>query len=185
MDIEIHQEKISLGDRYAVFSGGVQTHSAAARFPRIRAVIDLARFDSGEGLLTIQRRFAFFKAQYDISFPDGTFAFFETLSYWQKHFQCTRGETIFDIYGHRGRRFSVFKNGVQVGWWERNSITWFKGDSYKLVADKSNDNALIIAFCLIIDNYSNSDRSRNMVTINFGSLMPGAKSFDPGWQPSE
>jgi hypothetical protein len=183
MNIDIQQEKISIGARYDVLVDGQQSHSAASRFPRIRAVIDLVTTPSRAQTLTIRRRFALFKADYDIVLPDGKVAQFRTQSYWQKHFQCTCGADNYDIYGHRGRKFSVYKNDVQVAWWERNSITFFKGDSYRIVTESGPVHLMVIAFCLIIDNYSNSDGSSNMITINFGSLIGGARPFDPSWAP--
>lgn len=89
----------------------------------------------------------------------------------------------FDIYGHRGRKYSVYKNDKQVAWWNKQSVTWFEGDNYKIIADYNSDYELIMAFCLIIDNHSRNDNNVRTVTIDFGHIGPQVKKFDPTWQP--
>ena len=68
--------------------------------------------------------------------------------------QCRVGPDLYLIYGHRGRKYSIFKNDIQGAWWDRKAVTWFAGDNYKIIADKDCDIDLIISFCLIVDNFS-------------------------------
>jgi uncharacterized protein YxjI len=183
MEIDINQKKISIGDKFQVFIDGLQTHHAAAKIFRIFSEINLFDMNSDFPLITIKKRFSFFRARYDISRRDGASYQFVTKSFWKAHFQCIAGADLYDIYGHRGRKYSVYKNDHQLAWWDKKAVTWFNGDNYKIIADKNADTALIIAFCLTIDNYSSNDKDKKAVNINIGRIGPQARQFDPEWLP--
>jgi hypothetical protein len=109
---------------------------------------------------------------------------FRTKSVWKNHFQCQYGSENFDIYGHKGRKFSVYKNDRQVAWWDKQAVSWFEGDNYKLIADVDSDYELIMAFCLIIDNHLSNSNEGNTVTFDLGNIGPQAKAFDSTWLPN-
>lgn len=77
----------------------------------------------------------------------------------------------------------MYKNDEQVAWWDKKRVTWFEGDNYKIVADNKGHYELLIAFCLIIDNYLSNDKGNNSMTIDFGHIGPQARKFDKTWQP--
>jgi uncharacterized protein YxjI len=183
MEIDINQQKIAIGEKYKIFIEGQLTHTASTESFSLLAVVYLFDNNLKERKLTINRRFSWFKAKYDITRHDKTSLSFWTKSLWKKHFQCQYDSDLYDIYGHRGRKYSVFKNNEQVAWWDKKKITWFEGDNYKIIADNNSDYELIIAFCLIIDNYSSNDKGKNSMKIDFGNIGPQAKAFDPTWQP--
>ncbi|MFT3933583.1 MAG: hypothetical protein QM726_08220 [Chitinophagaceae bacterium] len=183
MEIDINQKKISIGDKYQIFTDGVQTNRAAAKLFRFFAEINLFDTENDFPLMTIKRRFAFFKAKFDLTRKDGILYEFTTVSFWKSHFQCTAGRDMYDIYAHRGRKYSVYKNDKQVAWWDKNAVSWFNGDNYKIIADRDCDKILIISFCLAVDNYANSDKEKRTVNFNIGRLGPQARKFDAGWQP--
>jgi uncharacterized protein YxjI len=183
MEIDINQKKISIGDKYQVFIDGSQTHYAAAKIFRIFSEINLFDLNSDFPLMIIKRRFAFFVAKYDITKKDGGVFQFITKSFWKAHFQCACGSDVYDIYGHRGRKYSVYKNDRQVAWWDKKAVTWFNGDNYKIIADKDCDKLWIISFCLTVDNYASNDKEKKTVNFNIGRIGPQVRKFDPSWQP--
>lgn len=93
------------------------------------------------------------------------------------------GQDLYEIFGHKGRKFSVYKNDKQVAWWDKDAVTWFNGDNYKIIADKDSDYELIISFCLIIDHTSSNNNDGNTMTVDFGNIGSTVKQFDPAWQP--
>jgi uncharacterized protein YxjI len=181
MEIDINQKKIALGDKYTVFVDRQQAYTAATETFRLLAVLHLYNH-AGACRVTINKRTFGFKATYDITFFDNTIAAFRTRSFWKNHHECRYGADTFDIYGHRGRKYSVFKNSMQVAWWDKKAVTWFEGDNYKITADRDSNPELLIAFCLIIDNYRSKNNGNNTMTIDLGSIVQ-AKKFDPAWQP--
>ncbi|MFB0910133.1 MAG: hypothetical protein QMA99_04160, partial [Flavobacterium sp.] len=60
--------------------------------------------------------------------------------------------------------------------------TWFDGDNYRIVADNDCDVELIISFCLINDNKTESNNSKNALTFDLGNSGPEARKFDNNWK---
>jgi uncharacterized protein YxjI len=183
MEIDINQTQISIGDKYEIFTDGQQTYNASAKIFRIFAEINLFEFNSEAPRMIIKKRFAFFAAKYNITRWDQAVFEFKTVSFWRSHFQCLCGPDMYDIYGHRGRKYSVYKNDRQVAWWDKKAVTWFNGDNYKIIADKDCDKNLIISFCLVIDNYASNDKEKKAFNFDIGKIGPQAKKFDSSWQP--
>ena len=180
MEININQRKVSAGDKYNIFTNEKQTHFVTAVLFKFLSVIDLFDTDNKRRRMTINKRFFFVRAKYDITGWDNTTFKFRTKSFWKNHYRCAVGKNLYDVYGHKGRKYSVYKNGVQIGWWSKQAVTWFKGDNYKIIADDDADHELLICFCLIIDNFINQDHNSKMPVGNFS---PQAKKFDKAWQP--
>lgn len=182
MEIDINQKKISIGDKFQIFIDGTQTHRAAAKIFRVFAEINVFDVNSDFPEMTIRRKFAFFKAKYDIAKKDGIAYELLTKSFWKGHLQCVWGADVYDIYAHRGRKYSVYKNDKQIAWWDKAAVTWFNGDNYKIIADKDCDKLLMIALCLAVDNYASNDKDKKAVNLNIGRIGPQARKFDPAWQ---
>lgn len=183
MEININQQKLSIGDKYQIFINGSQTHNAAAKLFRLFAEINLYNWDMDQPVMVIKKRFAFFVASYDISTFDGAVIELRTISFWKAHYQCQLGADFYDIYRHRGRKCSIYKNDKQVAWWDKEAVSWFNGDNYRIVADNNCNINLIIALCLAMDNYVNNDKEKGSFNIDIGRLGPQAKPFDATWQP--
>jgi uncharacterized protein YxjI len=184
MEIDINQKKISFGDKYQIYTDGRQTHSATIQLLQWLPEIDLFENDDDRIKMTINKRLSWFKAKYDITRRGNEDVFyFRTKSFWKLHYQCQCGADKYDVYGHRGRKYSIYKNDIQVAWWDQKAVTFFAGDNYKIIADKDCDVDLIISFCLIVDNFSNNNRNGNIVTFDVGNIGVQEKKFDTSWQP--
>lgn len=183
MEIDINQQKISIGDKYKIFIDGQEQYKAVRKLFRLLAVVDLYRDDNDTPLMTIRKRWSWFRAKYDIVRSDNTVLPFRTKSFWKDYYQCEMGSNKYELYGHRGRKFSIFKNGRQIAWWEQRAVSWFAGDNYKITADLNVDKELLICFCLIIDNYSSDEHDGNLLTYHIGKIGPQEKNFDEGWLP--
>jgi len=90
---------------------------------------------------------------------------------------------LYGVFGHRGRKYSIYKNNKQIAWWDKNKVRWFNGDNYQIIADFDVDRELLISFCLILDNDRSQNRSENAVTVDYGNIGPQAKKFNPDWRP--
>jgi uncharacterized protein YxjI len=183
MEIDINQKKISIGDKYQIFIDAQQTHTASRKILQLLAEINLFKDGDSRPRMTINKRFAWFKAKYDITRWDNDILPFRTVSFWKSTYQCQSGPNSYEIYGHKGRKYSIYKNGTQIAWWDKKAVTWFAGDNYKIIADKDCDIDLIISFCLIIDNFSSEKHDGKTVTYDFGKIGFQAKKFDNTWQP--
>ncbi|MEH6308746.1 hypothetical protein RYH73_24040 [Olivibacter sp. CPCC 100613] len=182
MEIVIHQKKITIGNKYKIFINQQASYRASRQLFQLLAEILLFDMQQSTPVLKINKRFYWFKAKYDIRTEDGTVLRFRTKSYWKRHYQCQIGTDYYDIYGHRGRNYSVYKNNIQIAWWKRGAIVWFEGDNYVIQADDTSDPKLLIAFCLIIDNMKGNHRE-NILSIHIGHVGLQVKRFNPHWKP--
>jgi len=182
MRIDIHQKKIALTSKYEVVKERKTLFKASAKFFRIFSEIELLRNEDDHRLVVIKRLFSFFTAKYSIEMSNGSETLFYTVSYWKNHNRCEyRGKT-YDIYGHRGRKFSIFKNGKQIAYFLKEAVSYFAGDNYKLIANDDEDVVLLVTFVLIIDNYRSRGKDRGAVNYDIGNIFQ-ARPFDEGWKP--
>ena len=182
MRFDINQKKISIGDKYQIFIDGQQRYSGAKKLFRWLAEIELSDLMNQQVRLTIKKRLSLFRAKFRIIYPMGIEYQFETISYWKLHYRCVFNKDTYEIYGHRGRKYSVYKNGIQIAWWDKELVSWFNGDNYTIIADNDCNYELLIAFCLVIDEFR-SDDNKSAVNIDVGHIGPLAMQFNPNWQP--
>jgi uncharacterized protein YxjI len=180
--IDINQKKISIGEKYNIFVEGEPAYFAAAKLFRLMSEIDLDKQSGGGTLLTIKKRWTWIVYKYDIIRGSAIYPF-RVKKIWKRQYQCQADSDLYDIYGQRGRKFSVYKNDRQVAWWEKEAVTWFQGDNYKMLLDKDSDLELLIAFCLIIDDSNSNRNNGDTLTIDYGYFGSGVKAFDPNWMP--
>lgn len=183
MEIDVNQKKISIGDKYRVFVDGQEAYFATRQIFQVFAELNLFKKGEQSARMTINKLFSWIKEKYDITRWDGNVLAFRTTSYWRRQYECLVGPDFYTIYGHLGRKYSIFKNGTQVAWWNKNAVSWFAGDNYKIIADKDSDVELLISFCLIVDNFSSDDHDNKLVSIDFGNVGFRQKRFDHNWQP--
>ena len=183
MEIDINQKKISIGAEYKIFLNGKMKYLASKKLFRFLAEINVFGDSANTALYTIKQNWAWFSTSYDIDRYDHHTYKFRTVSFWKLHYECGVGADRYEIYGHRGRKYSVYQNEVQVAWWNKDAVAWFKGDNYRIITDDDANIELLICFCLIIDNSDSKNNDGNTVTFDLGNIGPQAKKFNPDWAP--
>jgi uncharacterized protein YxjI len=184
MEISINQNATSFNDKFQIFIDGSQRHHATYKLLSFLSEISLFEWDSEIPKVTVNKKFEFLNANYDLRLADGSLLEFKTISFLKDHFQCMHELDTYDLYAHKGRKYSVYKNGNQVAWWTKNLITWLQGDNYQIIADNNCNYNLIISFCLIIDNYKSQGR-KNLLNVNLPKFFFEARKFDNSWNPKE
>jgi uncharacterized protein YxjI len=184
VEIDINQRKLSIGFKYDIFRRGEQILSGKSELFQLLTHINLFQGDGGAPLLSLVQRLSLFRTSYDIQFPTGSISQFRTVSFWKGHYRCRYGKDLYDIFSHLGRKHSVYKNCIQVGWWDQEAVTWFNGDNYKLLANDNEHLELLVAFILILDDAKSNEGDRGMFSFNFGHIGPQARKFNPQWQPN-
>jgi len=183
MEIDINQKKISIGAEYKIHSNGNEKYFATKKLFRFLGEINL--FDNSQKRVRyqIKQNWAWFKLSYDLIKYDNNKFKLRTVSIWKRHFECRIGEDLYEIFGHRGRKYSIYKNDIQIAWWDKEAVSWFNGDNYKLIADEDSEVELLICFCLIMDNAKSQNDERTTVHYDFGNIGPQAKKFNQNWKP--
>jgi uncharacterized protein YxjI len=183
MRIDINQKKIAIGDKYQIFVDGQPAYKASNELFRFLSVINLFRNDESGARLTIKKQWFFWKPKYTIRLHDNRIVEFRADSWWEMHYRCHCSPDSYHVYGHRGRKYSVYRNDRQVAWWEKEAVSWFEGDNYTITADHDCDVDLIIAFCLIMDNHKSKRHGDNTVSFDIGNIGGQVRVFDPYWKP--
>jgi hypothetical protein len=183
MEIDINQKTISIGDKYSIFIDGQQEYFASLKLFTLLPEISLFKANTTEPVLVIEKKFMPFKASFNITIPHLGILEFTTTSVWKSQFQCINGKDTYGIYANKGTKFSIYKNDVQVAYWNHEAVSWFDGDNYRIYADSDCNKELMIAFCLILDNFENNDRGKGALNIDVGNIAWGLKKFDESWQP--
>ena len=184
MRIDIHQKKISLTSNYEIVKNGKALFRATAKLFRIFSEIRLFREVDENSHAVIKRLFSFFTAKYRLEMVNGSEALFYTVSFWKNHYRCEYRGKRYDVFGHRGRKFSIFKNDKQIAYFVKEAVSYFAGDNYKLIADDGEDIVLLVSFVLIVDNYRSRGGNRGAVNFDIGNIFQ-ARPFDESWKPVE
>lgn len=182
MIIDINQSAFAVGDKYRITVDGREEYRAAQKLLRLFKQIDLFRLEESDPVLSIVRRGDFYKASYDVIIGSESYWFYGD-SFWKPVFCCDMGNDRYDIYGHIGRKYSIFLDGRQIAWWEKNAVNFLSGDHYVITADDDATAAHLIAFCLVIDTWRSDRNDNKLFSFDIGSLLQ-AKKFDPSWQPN-
>lgn len=180
MELNINQEKFALGNKYKLYLGSELKYSASTKLFKFLPEIDVVEVSSQNHVLNIKRKWEWFKYTFEITNSKNQVFEFTTQSLWKRHYQCIVGANKYDIYGHKGRKFSIYKNDIMIGYWELARVTWFEGDNYNIVVDNNTDIELISAFCLCVDSI-NSKSKQGAFSLNIGWFGPQVREFDSTW----
>ncbi len=183
MEIDIIQKKLSGKENYKVFLNGEEKYFAVSEAPSFLACVKLNDLGSDFPRVTIQQQWSWLKSSYTLTFEGGSVTQITTQSIWLRHYQCYVGGSAYDVYGHAGRRFSIYKDGSQIAAWSKQAAALVNGDNYRLLADDNADFDLLIGFCLIIDRQQSNFKGGRGLQLNVGGLGSEAKEFDLSWQP--
>lgn len=183
MEIAINQFSISFGSQYKIFINKKEEFYAETDVFS-RAIINVYKPKH------LQPSFKTFKSlylnypKYKIEISNGERYKLESKSFWKTRYQLKKDNDIYDLYNHKGRKVSIFKNNIQIGYWEKEAISYFAGNSYKILANDNSDKELLIAFCLILDNI-HSKGVGAILNIDFGIVLKESRKFDKSWIPTK
>ena len=179
--IQITQKKISVGDKYRISVNGHEVLKCARSIWKLYPKLTVTAVQGGPPVFEIEQRIAIlFQTSFVFNFGQNKYEL-NTVSWWNRHFRIYMGQDVFEIFGHRGRKVSVFLNGRQVAWFQSGAVTFFAGDTYTIHADANVSVDWLIAICLMWDAAFNR-RGKAMINIQFGWLFQ-ARPFDKTWTP--
>ncbi len=182
MRITINQEPIALlkGYKFDIHVDGKKKYEAQGIFTEGLIVKGL----DGNELFRLVVQFNWFKPKVHVKFMGGTIAYYSTISLWKKHYRLDFENDRYDIYGHSKRRASIYRNDVQIAWYQKDAVAVLSGDNYHATCDDGINEHVIIALMLIRD-MTKPAKNKSTVNIDGGSLGPFKKKFDPNWQPKQ
>ena len=183
MQIDINQKKITIGDKYRIFTNGEESHYASLKLFKLLAEISLFPLENEEATLTIKKNLTFLHSSYNINLWDGDVINFVAKNIWHTYFECVVEDDVYEIYKHNKRRVSVFKNNTQIAYWHKEAFAMFEGDNYRIYANDDSEFELVIAFNLIIDNIAKKSGDSSIVNYDLGINWFQKRKFDENWKP--
>lgn len=131
-------------------------------------------------LIILKRKSFLVVVRYSIDrYSDKSQLIFKVKSTLRHHFQCVDKNDTYDIYGHKIEVCSVYKNNVQVAWWDLKAGT----GNEKIIANNDIDMELIISFYILANRLI---FIRNDGQGILGNMLTNAfeeRAFDTIWQP--
>ncbi len=183
--IEINQQPISIlsQSKYNILVNGMPYYFAKKSYFHFLTAFRLYDNQNRKQALAVKNHYYRWMNRYKIVRSDNTEIEWETVELIKRHHRCVVNNDTYDIYGHKERKFSIYKNNVQIAWWDKNMVSFFAGDQYKIIANSDCDKELITTFCLIIDQFKD-DNKKGELNLDIGNLiLPEARPFNPAWQP--
>ncbi|MGL4582494.1 MAG: hypothetical protein ACRCVU_05880 [Flavobacterium sp.] len=185
MIIDINQQKISIGSKYDIYVNREKKYYGEQKIFKLFAEIHLFSEQTRQQAFKVKKKFFFIYPTYVLTDSQGKEAVLEMKSYWQTHYQCTYQNRVYDIYPHRGRKCSVFENGKQIAWWDKQAVSWFAGDNYAITANDDANMEVLISCCMAYDNYTYKSKDKGIFNVDIGNIIFQKKSFDKEWFPNK
>jgi uncharacterized protein YxjI len=183
MRIDINQKILAIGNQYKIYINKKETYYAETELFTFLPIVNLYPIENLNPKLTMIKMLSWFKPKYKIRFPDESKIEFKSESYLKSFYRCKHNSDLYEIYGHVNRKYSVFKNNVQIASWDKDAVTFLEGDNYVLFINNNTNHELIISFCLIIDIIKRKSKSGNLITIDLGNIWE-IKKYNPDWKPT-
>lgn len=182
MYISIDEQEFSWTSEYDISVAGTQ-YSAKRHISIFSKHLDLFA-ENGDLIASIKSKFSPFKPHYAFEFTDGRKYDYWCEKIWKGVYICTgNGEAEFELYTHKGLRWSIFQRGKQIVGFRKNRLTVGQGNQYEIVLN-SNANALVIVCMVLALNTSDGNDGNGTITYDFGHMGPEEQPYDESWRPS-
>lgn len=177
--VDVSQKKISIGDKYTIAINGQPYYRAKTSIWKLFPKVDLLPLQGEQIFMSLERGFGIIIPK--ITFTIGTMYYnLETLSWFKSRYAIRVGKDYFEIVGHRGRKVSIFQNGMQIAWFNNEAVTFFSGDNYHCTANANAPGEWLIAIILFWDLQFNRG-DKKAINIKLGSIFQ-TQPFDKNWQ---
>ncbi|HWF91974.1 MAG TPA: hypothetical protein VN684_06800 [Terriglobales bacterium] len=179
MDMSIRERRGSWTAEYDISVPGAN-YFAKQHFALFNEQLDLLQDKSP--IAKLKSRFSFFRQHYIFEFADGHLYEFWREKAWKGFYICAGGGEEFELYAHKGLRWSIFTNQQQIAAFTKNRIVFGRSNQYNICLNHD-ANAMVIACMVLALNTSDYEDNQTSIMIDFGNLGPEARSFDESWKP--
>ncbi len=96
-------------------------------------------------------------------------------------YSCDKNGILYEVYQHKDRKHSIFKNDIQIAYFDKDEYAKFGADRYILIADEHSDIELYLGFLLILHMIHGSDK-KSISSKDIGNVWE-KRAFDVNWKP--
>jgi uncharacterized protein YxjI len=190
MKIEVVQKTGLFGELYNIAVNGKKSFNVKGNtFPFITS-FELYN-SSNRLLISIFKCFFSIKPKYKFFFNDESLGvqkepfIFRNTNYFKNSYLCEYKGSKYEVFIHKGLKYSVFKNEIQVASFVSDRVNFLDEDGFLMECNNDSPKELFSTFIIILD----SIYGKNL--ISFGGFLrykTGAlfevKPFDDNWNPS-
>ena len=137
----------------------------------------------GKSLMKISKNLSL-KSSYEIQFSSGAKYDIKAQSWVRDYFLLRIPEGELKVYHQRGLRLIILLNEEQVAEITKNSMSFFGGDEFEILANSDFSKELLVALCLVWE-MNDFDGEKNIININAGNLFNSKKEEHTNWKPTK
>jgi uncharacterized protein YxjI len=180
VDLTIKEQKVSFTSEYDITTPKDNYYARK----KILSVVDQleVQLAGGAHVARIEGQFSPLHSRHTFLFQDGRNYEFACDKLWTQVYKCEGNGETYWLYQHKGLKFSLFKDDHQIAALEKNRVVFGGGNEYLIQMDADAD--VLVTMCIALTiNTLEYDDDDNTVTIDFGSIGPEERPYDPTWQP--
>jgi uncharacterized protein YxjI len=181
MELTIKQKKLTFFvDKYEIFDADDMIFTAKSvlfSFPKKVKVFNKENIEK----ITLIKALTLIHPEFDIIFSGGAHLCLEGKSWIYDYFILRVPEGTFEVHHQKGLKLSIFLNNEQVAEISKNTVAFFGGDEYRILANSDINKELLIGICLAWD--LNDFDDKNTVMIDLGNIGPVKKKSESNWKP--
>jgi len=99
----------------------------------------------------------------------------------KNYYDCNYLGNKYTIIKHHGHKTSIFKNNIQIGFYEKSKFKKLNSQKINLICNADINQGLIYSFILALElSYENHDE---IVSVDLGNFTKEYKKFNPKWTP--
>lgn len=146
--------------------------------PSLRYKVSVYAGNDSSPKMVIKQKSSMLSVSFEITRADNTAILFKVVSAIRHHFRCKPGNDTYDIYGHKIETCSVYKNDIQIAWWDLQ----YSNDA-KIVADNNSDQELLIAFYILTNKLIQVRNNGQGIFERMATNISESRPFDANWHP--
>jgi uncharacterized protein YxjI len=129
VDVTIEQRKFNFRYEYDIYAPD-QRYFARKRLFSLHDKFQLYK-TAGHVVARIESHFFLFRPRYDFHLPNGKSYRFRCEKLWKRTFVCEGESETFRLYEHKGLKYSVFRNNIQIAAFTKNRLKIGRGTATK------------------------------------------------------
>jgi hypothetical protein len=108
---------------------------------------------------------------------------YKEMSSFKMHYQFISDKNSYDIFGHKKFKYSIFKNGLQIGFFIESSSSINYKILYRIECDSDANIPLIFSFLLVMNMRDNENSDGAAFTYKISPFWKTKRDFDMDWKP--
>jgi hypothetical protein len=136
---------------------------------------------SSDSKMILEAYFRILPPKFKVIMADGNEFHFKMENMQALKYLCEKNGTLYEIYQHKDRKHSIFRNDTQVAYFDKAEFAKFGADKYTLIADEHSDIELFLGFIMILHIIHGSNK-QSVYSKDKGNVWE-KRAFDISWNP--